>query len=50
MEFKIFLDEELPTTEPKRINSLMEEVEVLLPEIVTHAKLLKSLNIDIANG
>jgi hypothetical protein len=50
MEIKIFLDEELPMTEPNRINSLMNEVERLLPEIVNNAKLLKSLKIDIANG
>ena len=50
MEIKIFLDVELPMTEPNRINSLMEEVKVLLPEIVNNAKLLKSLKIDIAHG
>jgi hypothetical protein len=50
MEFKIFLEEELPMTEPNRINSLMEEVKELLPNIVNNAKLLKSLKIDIAHG
>lgn len=50
MEIKIFLDVELPMTEPNRINSLMEEVKILLPEIVNNAKLLKSLKIDIAHG
>jgi hypothetical protein len=50
MEIKIFLDEELPMTEANRINSLIEEVKVLLPEIVNNAKLLTSLKIDIANG
>ena len=51
MEFKIFLDEELsPNVEPKRINNLMNEVLILLPQIVTNVKLLKSLKIDIAHG
>ena len=50
MEIRIFTNEELTMTEPNRINSLMEEVKVLLPEIVNNAKLLKSLKIDIANG
>ena len=50
MEFKIFLDKEPPMTEPNRINRLMDEVKVLLPEIISNAKLLKSLKIDITNG
>lgn len=50
MEFKIFLDEELSqNVEPKRINDLMNQVEEILPEIITNSTLLKSLKIDIAN-
>ena len=50
MEFKIFLDKKPTEVEPDRINRLMDEVKVLLPEIISNAKLLKSLKIDIANG